>query len=263
MSTAETLARIQATVGKTMCPTYASDAGDIGVTGQISATDFETLVLLASGKAPAEIIEKPAPPKPEERIRDFLTGVVGVVEATNAEKQALWERYTGKYGVDWKSRLDGLGETIGYLAEMPVFISLQTAEVGGFKLLFFHATSQVVDHRLIEEWLRANVPGTAWKDGRVNKTDADNFINVFPTNPIRTRSDATQPPGFVKPDNEKQVFFYEQDFYVLSNFSAFNHMADFCRRNLLDKKAMSLLATGNRKRHKGWTLVENHGRVNS
>lgn len=30
-----------------------------------------------------------------------------------------------------------------------------------------------------------------------------------------------RPSGFVKPDTEKQVFFYEQDFYVLSNFSAF------------------------------------------
>jgi hypothetical protein len=28
-------------------------------------------------------------------------------------------------------------------------------------------------------------------------------------------------PGFIKPDNDHQVFFYEQDFYVLSNFSAF------------------------------------------
>jgi ribA/ribD-fused uncharacterized protein len=29
-------------------------------------------------------------------------------------------------------------------------------------------------------------------------------------------------PGFVKPDTDQHVFFYEQDFYVLSNFSAFN-----------------------------------------
>jgi len=29
-------------------------------------------------------------------------------------------------------------------------------------------------------------------------------------------------PGFVKPDTDRQVFFYEQDFYVLSNFSAFS-----------------------------------------
>jgi ribA/ribD-fused uncharacterized protein len=30
------------------------------------------------------------------------------------------------------------------------------------------------------------------------------------------------PAGFVKPDDERRVFFYEQDFYVLSNFSAFS-----------------------------------------
>ena len=28
-------------------------------------------------------------------------------------------------------------------------------------------------------------------------------------------------PGCIKPDTDKQVFFYEQNFYVLSNFSAF------------------------------------------
>jgi ribA/ribD-fused uncharacterized protein len=31
-------------------------------------------------------------------------------------------------------------------------------------------------------------------------------------------------PGCIKPDTETQVFFYEQDFYVLSNFSAFTLM---------------------------------------
>jgi ribA/ribD-fused uncharacterized protein len=38
-------------------------------------------------------------------------------------------------------------------------------------------------------------------------------------------SETTQyerPAGFVKPDTDEQVFFYEQDCYVLSNFSAFN-----------------------------------------
>lgn len=37
----------------------------------------------------------------------------------------------------------------------------------------------------------------------------------------RSGEAATTPPGFVKPDTDQQVFFYEQDFYVLSNFSAF------------------------------------------
>lgn len=34
-------------------------------------------------------------------------------------------------------------------------------------------------------------------------------------------SDTAREPGFIKPDTDAQVFFYEQDFYVLSNFSAF------------------------------------------
>ena len=34
-------------------------------------------------------------------------------------------------------------------------------------------------------------------------------------------TDSKREPGFIKPDTDKQVFFYEQDFYVLSNFSAF------------------------------------------
>ncbi len=33
--------------------------------------------------------------------------------------------------------------------------------------------------------------------------------------------DADQPHGFIKPDNDSHVYFYEQDFYVLSNFSSF------------------------------------------
>lgn len=33
--------------------------------------------------------------------------------------------------------------------------------------------------------------------------------------------DADRPHGFVKPDTGTHVYFYEQDFYVLSNFSAF------------------------------------------
>lgn len=30
------------------------------------------------------------------------------------------------------------------------------------------------------------------------------------------------PAGFIKPDNDDQIFYYEQDFYVLSSFSAFS-----------------------------------------
>ena len=46
-----------------------------------------------------------------------------------------------------------------------------------------------------------------------------------PSLPVQAQADALDAarlPGNVKPDTDKQVFFYEQDFYVLSNFSAFS-----------------------------------------
>lgn len=123
----------------------------------------------------------------KREIREFLDGIVGVVEANSYERQCLWERYHRQYEVDWKTNSFGLGEGVGEIGGMPVFISLTTAVVGGYKLLFVYATSAVVDYRLIDKWLEDNVPSTAYDRGRVNKTDAQNFITVFPKNPIDPR----------------------------------------------------------------------------
>lgn len=61
---------------------------------------------------------------------------------------------------------------------------------------------------------------------------ADLFTEALPKtylHALREAEDATafkpmQPPGFIKPDTHHAVYFYEQDFYVLSNFSAFTLM---------------------------------------
>lgn len=39
--------------------------------------------------------------------------------------------------------------------------------------------------------------------------------------PVASVRPSNNLPGFIKPDSETHVYFYEQDFYVLSNFSAF------------------------------------------
>jgi hypothetical protein len=54
-------------------------------------------------------------------------------------------------------------------------------EVKGHKILFIDATSQLVDWAMIEEWIKSNVPLTAFRsNGYVNKVDAMNFHNIFP-----------------------------------------------------------------------------------
>lgn len=116
----------------------------------------------------------------DTEMTEFLSGVVGVVEANSFERLCLWqEHHTRRL---WLDRNDGLLETVGHLDGMPVCLSLLTSKIDGHKVLFIDATSQVVDHRMIDKWLAETLPKTAFKNGGeyVNKTDAMNFHNVFP-----------------------------------------------------------------------------------
>jgi hypothetical protein len=117
----------------------------------------------------------------DEEMTDYLSGVVGVVEANSYEMLCLFNEYTNELKKPWKQNSFGLGENVGEFGGMPVFVSLLTAEVDGHKILFIDPTSQVVDHRMVEKWLAETLPASAKLDsGRVNKTDAMNFHNVFP-----------------------------------------------------------------------------------
>lgn len=111
--------------------------------------------------------------------RAFLSGVVGVAEATREERFHLWEWFHEKLGWSWKSESSGIGRTVGHVGDMPVFIALSIAEVSGCKILFVEATSQVVDHRMVEAWLKRALPEAAFRpDGYINQEDAANFVNV-------------------------------------------------------------------------------------
>lgn len=118
-----------------------------------------------------------------DHVKEFLADVDGVVEATNTEKTHLWmvnkHSLYGQKPREWKELLSGYGTIVGYLAEMPVFISLLKDTIDGKNILFWFATSQVVDYRMIEQWMEENIPERARKDGRINQVDAGNFNNVF------------------------------------------------------------------------------------
>lgn len=118
----------------------------------------------------------------DHEMTKFLDGVIGVVEANSYEKHMLWvENDRRANPKTWTDYNCGLVEVIGFVVDMPICISLFPAEVGGHKLLFIDATSQVVDYRMIDQWLKDNPPASAFReDSYVNKTNAMNFHNVFP-----------------------------------------------------------------------------------
>lgn len=116
----------------------------------------------------------------DNQMQTFLNGVVGVVEANSFETMCLWKEYTEELKKTWLENPSGLGQQIGILAGMPIFISLNTAIIDGKKILFIDPTSQVVDYRIIDKWLEENLPKTAYTlYGRINKTNAMNFCNVL------------------------------------------------------------------------------------
>jgi hypothetical protein len=115
-----------------------------------------------------------------DEVKSYLEGVTGIVEANSFETMCLWQRWKDN-GKSWVSTGHGYGPKVGTYGDMPVCISLLTAMVEGQKILFVDPTSQVTDHRLIEAWLKANVPSALRKDGYLNKTDAMNFANAVST----------------------------------------------------------------------------------
>lgn len=130
---------------------------------------------------------KIANPKKEEMDR-FLHGIIGVVEATNFESYCLWKIHHEEHGDPWKSGGGGPMVQVGEIGDLPVCIALIVNEVKGHRILFVEATSRAVDHDMIRDWLQKNVPVTAFEDNdprkRLNITDANNFGNVFPREPV-------------------------------------------------------------------------------
>jgi hypothetical protein len=108
-------------------------------------------------------------------MKEFLKDVTGVIEATNFEQYCLWKEYK----IVWVENLSGYAPVIGMLDESPVCISLSTAIVKGKKLLFIDPISRVVDYKMIDKWIKKNIPKTAYINGILNKTDPMNFHNIF------------------------------------------------------------------------------------
>ena len=122
---------------------------------------------------------------------NLLDGVVGAVEATRYEHHMLWQEYANEAlmlregGPDnrlrysWKQGLSGLISTIGHFDNRPVCLSLLVDTVACHRILFWHATSQVVDHVLIDDWMDAVLPY------RING-DPMNFCNLLGALPQKT-----------------------------------------------------------------------------
>lgn len=111
-----------------------------------------------------------------------------LIEATDFEHQILWERNQArllsdpKTGVQWDEDSMGINQgireiKIGKKTEQ-VFISVRWAKLNGLRVCFWHPSSQVVHHGMIEKWFKKHCLPTH-DNGRESSVDAVNFPNCL------------------------------------------------------------------------------------
>ena len=112
-----------------------------------------------------------------KQVQDKLDATEFVIEANSFEHLRLWERLHNTY--EWND--DGLGylETVGTLDDMPVCISLRWSTVNGMRMLFWHPTSTVVDHRLIDKFFEEKCNPKYDNGSRRANTDSMNFHHAI------------------------------------------------------------------------------------
>lgn len=112
---------------------------------------------------------------------EFFEDVVVIVEADDFAQHALWSMYhrNPAYGAKvetWKEVPAGKMVTVGKLDKRPVAIVLNWAILNGKKVLFWFASSQVVDHKMIDTWFDHFAKN---KGARIASCDAQNFHQVL------------------------------------------------------------------------------------
>lgn len=113
-----------------------------------------------------------------------------VVEADSFARQEFWSRHSGQsivgyirkgdskqaYGkVNWEQINDGWLVEVGKDHKRPVCISVTWARIDGKLVMFWYPTSQIVNHTIINKWLKKHFKGKWDDDRREAFCDASNF----------------------------------------------------------------------------------------
>jgi len=106
-----------------------------------------------------------------------------LVEADSAHSHFLWQEwadeargmgYTSPYdkpSFKWKQH-QGIMLEVGRIEDRPICITIMWNEIGGALIGFYNASSQLVDHKMVEEFLKKKFKDTP-------KTDTMNFAHVI------------------------------------------------------------------------------------
>lgn len=108
-----------------------------------------------------------------------------VVKATYEETFLFWEKFcvqtmykTPLSIYTWEQCNPGWHLEIGKIIDYPVCIGVRWYRINGVLVMFYEATSRIVDHEMVDKWLKERCcPKDC--DGRLAYTNALNFHHVL------------------------------------------------------------------------------------
>jgi predicted ArsR family transcriptional regulator len=122
-------------------------------------------------------------------INDYFPGVEFVISATFEEKHMLWltrHEHDLQLGHIHRWEDEGMGRcpTIAYQGtgrnRRPICLSIFYAHLDGLKVAFYDATSELVDYKVVHDWIEARTKHIKYDNGtRWAHEDAGNFHTVI------------------------------------------------------------------------------------
>ncbi len=89
--------------------------------------------------------------------KDFSSVDVVVLINSSYESLGIYQELTEK-GYKYVQDMGGPLLTIGYIDNRPICIAPLIHEIGGAKVLHLEATSELVDWKLIDKWIKEHTP---------------------------------------------------------------------------------------------------------
>jgi hypothetical protein len=77
------------------------------------------------------------------------------VEANGFEALTIWEKYHTR-AKTYKQEMRGLMCDVAFVNGQPICVSLNWDVINGKRVLFYYGCSNLVDHKLVDAWVREN-----------------------------------------------------------------------------------------------------------
>lgn len=116
---------------------------------------------------------------------DTIEKVKYAVETTSYESLALWKEWHER--VNWEQLNPGKICTVGHINDRPINVELSWNKINGHKILFYHGCSMLVDHDMVEKWLKKNA--LLEYPNMVDAMNFHNIVNYLPPSKVTSPAD--------------------------------------------------------------------------